>query len=92
MLQGNHDISFDVANKDSLSSSFPHVASSISEETKALLTNCTYLEDSMVEIEGVRIWGSPWSPLTGKCAFKAQRGADIRQKVTHHIQHGHRHS
>ena len=32
------------------------------EETRALLTNCTYLENEGIEIEGIKIWGSPYSP------------------------------
>lgn len=50
---GNHDISL--------------------EKTPALmeplLTNCTYLRDSGVEIDGIRFFGSPWVPRFGNWAF-----------------------
>ena len=25
-----------------------------------LLTNCVYLQDSLIEIDGIKIYGSPW--------------------------------
>ena len=27
---------------------------------KELLTNCTYLEDSVTSVYGIRVYGSPW--------------------------------
>ncbi len=35
--------------------------------------NITYLEDSIVEIEGVKIWGSPWQPFFCDWAFNLFR-------------------
>lgn len=37
----------------------------------------TYLNDSGVEVEGIRIWGSPVQPWFHDWAFNRQRGADI---------------
>jgi 3',5'-cyclic AMP phosphodiesterase CpdA len=31
----------------------------------------TYLEGDAVTVEGVRIWGGPWTPLPGRWAFQA---------------------
>jgi Icc-related predicted phosphoesterase len=42
-------------------------------------TNITYLQDSGVEIDGVKIWGSPWQPRFYNWAFNADRGEDIMQ-------------
>ena len=39
--------------------------------------NVIYLNDSGVEIEGVKIWGSPIQPWFFDWAFNRQRGADI---------------
>jgi Icc-related predicted phosphoesterase len=39
--------------------------------------NCIYLENNAVEIEGIRIWGSPITPWFYDWAFNRQRGADI---------------
>lgn len=41
-----------------------------------------YLEDSMVEIEGIKIWGSPITPYFFNWAFNRQRGADIKRYWT----------
>lgn len=35
-------------------------------EIQKLLSNCIYLHDSEVTIDGIRIWGSPWQPTYGK--------------------------
>jgi Icc-related predicted phosphoesterase len=32
-----------------------------------------YLEDSSVEIEGLKLWGSPWTPEFGKWSFNRKR-------------------
>ncbi len=41
--------------------------------------NCHYLNDSGIEIEGIRIWGSPITPFFYDWAFNRHRGAEIRQ-------------
>jgi Icc-related predicted phosphoesterase len=35
----------------------------------------TYVEDECVEVEGLKIWGSPWSPTFGQWAFMAPDNA-----------------
>lgn len=42
--------------------------------------NITYLQDSSVEIEGIKIYGSPWQPEFFQWAFNLQRGAEIQEK------------
>lgn len=44
------------------------------------LTNCTYLEDSKLEIYGIKIYGSPWQPEFGGWAFNLDRGAKCLSK------------
>ena len=39
-----------------------------------------YLEDNMTEIEGVKIYGSPWTPEFMNWAFNLYRGYPLRQK------------
>lgn len=39
-----------------------------------------YLEDSSVELDGLTIWGSPWTPKFFAWAFMLRRGASIRAK------------
>lgn len=48
-------------------------------EQIALETGSIYLNDSEVEIEGVRIWGSPITPWFHDWAFNRKRGAEIRK-------------
>ncbi len=53
----------------------------LEKEPEVFLTmvpdNCTYLNDSMTEIEGIRIWGSPVTPFHHNWAFNRYPGEDI---------------
>lgn len=53
VIAGNHDLSFERT----------------PELVEPLLTNCTYLRDSGVEIDGLSFYGSPWVPKFGNWAF-----------------------
>lgn len=44
---------------------------------RALLRHAVYLEDSAVELCGLRIYGSPWQPWFLDWAFNLHRGARI---------------
>lgn len=48
------------------------------EEAQALLSNATYLEDSSIVIEGIKIWGSPITPWFFDWAFNRHRGEEIK--------------
>lgn len=39
------------------------------EASQSLLSNAVYLQDSGVYIDGLGIWGSPWTPLFANWAF-----------------------
>ena len=41
------------------------------DRSRTILSNLTYLQDELVEIEGVRIYGSPWRPKRG-CFYRAE--------------------
>lgn len=58
VIAGNHDWAF----QDT-----PELA-------REALSNAIYLQDSGVEIEGVRFWGSPWTPTFMDWAFMLDRG------------------
>jgi Icc-related predicted phosphoesterase len=64
VIAGNHDILFETN---------PTLA-------RSLLTGCDYLEDSGVEIEGIKFWGSPWQPQFYNWAFNKKRGMPLREK------------
>lgn len=63
-ISGNHELGIE---------SNPNLAIKLAEET-----GTTYLDDSGIEIEGLRIWGSPITPFFRNWAFNRQRGAEIR--------------
>lgn len=64
VIAGNHDFAFERRPR----------------EARALLKSCTYLQDSGITIDGIRIWGSPWQPRFCDLAFNLDRGPDIRAK------------
>lgn len=49
-------------------------------KARRLITNAIYLEDSAVEIAGIKIYGSPWQPYYGGWAFNLQRGPQLAEK------------
>ena len=42
-------------------------------------SGCAYLEDSGLEIEGIKIWGSPYTPTFRDWYFMADRGKEIKK-------------
>ncbi|MHA1167382.1 MAG: metallophosphatase domain-containing protein [Candidatus Hodarchaeales archaeon] len=64
VITGNHDFCFE---KDR-------------EACEELLTNCIYLQDQEVIIDGIKFYGSPWQPWFYDWAFNLQRGPEIRAK------------
>jgi len=65
MIAGNHDF-FAENNKDFI----------VSESEKR---SVIYLENSGIEIEGFKIWGSPYTPTFGPWAFMKLRGNKISE-------------
>jgi len=63
-IAGNHDFLFET--NPTLAESF-------------VPTNCIYLNNSSVEIEGIKIWGSPITPRFYDWAFNCDRGEKIRK-------------
>lgn len=55
VIAGNHDLSFD----------YEKIQRPELREAKSLMTNCIYLEDSTITIEGLKIYGTPRTPLYG---------------------------
>ena len=52
-----------------------------------MLTNCFYLEDSSVTLEGYKIYGSPWQPTYGQGggAFQIPRDGEEAREVADKI-------
>lgn len=64
-VAGNHDWVFEKA---------PETAA------KLLPKDVVYLEDELVEIDGLKIYGSPWQPEFCEWAFNLPRGWPLRKK------------
>jgi Icc-related predicted phosphoesterase len=65
-VAGNHDWLFETDNR----------------RARLLLADSkiVYLQDSSVEIEGMKIYGSPWQPRFFDWAFNLNRGAELAEK------------
>ena len=63
VIAGNHDLYLETV---------PSLAN-------VLITNAIYLNDNGVEIEELKIWGSPISPNYQDWAFNRERGEEIRK-------------
>ncbi len=64
-IAGNHDFFFERANEQTVQALIPE--------------NVIYLNDSGIEIEGIKIWGSPIQPAFFDWAFNRERGTDIKK-------------
>lgn len=64
-IAGNHDFGFEIANT---------IAPEYEER------GVTYLMDRMVELDGIKIYGSPWQPRFYDWAFNVDRGDAIAKK------------
>lgn len=66
MIAGNHDFLFE-DDKEKI------------QELLKKYPDIIYVEDSMVEIEGLKIWGSPIQPWFHNWAFNRNRGEEIKK-------------
>lgn len=66
-IAGNHDFGFEaIRHSNEIGISIPH--------------GVIYLQDEMVEVDGVKIYGSPWQPRFYDWAFNVDRGDAIAKK------------
>jgi Icc-related predicted phosphoesterase len=65
LISGNHDWLYYLDNKLAR------------ELTKS---NVSYLQDSLIEIDGLKIYGSPWQPRFFDWAFNLNRGYELAEK------------
>ena len=64
-VAGNHDWLFETNNRYARS---------------LLDSSIYYLQDSSVEVQGLKIYGSPWQPRFFDWAFNLMRGAELAEK------------
>src|SRR5438552_1874538 len=50
------------------------------EAARPRLRHAVYLQDQALEVEGLRLYGSPWQPWFFDWAFNLQRGEPLRAK------------
>jgi len=72
-IAGNHDFCFQPT-----LSAYPPIYPDIAQEFKD--RGVIYLMDQMVEVEGLKIYGSPWQPRFYDWAFNVNRGDEIAKK------------
>lgn len=72
VIAGNHDITFEDDYYDRFWRRYHDTPEDTSKLRAILSSNCTYLEDSEVTVEGVRIYGTPWQPEFCNWAFNVQ--------------------
>jgi len=46
---------------------------------RSLITNCDYIEDQTIIVNGIKIYGAPWTPRFHDWAFNADRGEVIKK-------------
>jgi Icc-related predicted phosphoesterase len=65
VIAGNHDLSFE----------------NTPEKAREWLgDSCIYLQDSLVEVEGLKIYGSPWQPFFCNWAFNLKTREELKSK------------
>jgi len=64
VIAGNHELGFDKPSKPAI---------------EGLLSHAIYLQDRLIEIEGINIYGSPWTPWFNGMAFNLNRGPELRK-------------
>jgi Icc-related predicted phosphoesterase len=72
-IAGNHDFGFEPT-----ISAFPPIYPDIPQEFKD--KGVIYLMDQMVEVEGLKIYGTPWQPRFHDWAFNVNRGEELAKK------------
>ena len=85
MIAGNHDLTFEpetyaetaAAHNERLCAGD---VEEVSQAARSALRSATYLEDSGVDIQGVRVYGSPWQPEFFDWAFNLPRGPALAEK------------
>lgn len=63
-IAGNHDVCFEQQ----------------PDQARHHLRHATYLEDSGTEVEGLHIWGSPWTPQFFDWSFMLPEGGPLAEK------------
>eukprot|EP01012_Entosiphon_sulcatum_P003705 TRINITY_DN11286_c0_g1_i1.p1 TRINITY_DN11286_c0_g1~~TRINITY_DN11286_c0_g1_i1.p1 ORF type:complete len:283 (+),score=22.61 TRINITY_DN11286_c0_g1_i1:528-1376(+) len=79
VIAGNHDVTLDSDFYEQKWKRF-HKTKQSTEAACDAVRNCIYLRDSLVEVEGFKIYGSPYQPEFAEWAFNLPRGPALRNK------------
>lgn len=82
VIAGNHEMTFDsnwYPDGSKYQKMFGEEPLS-ADDSKKLLTNCTYIEEESIDLFGIKIFGSPWQPEFADLGFNECRGEKILQK------------
>lgn len=88
VIAGNHDLTFDDNITEASLRTFGVQKSTVEsylrerglKSVKQMLTSAIYLEDSLVTVCGIKIYGAPWQPVFCDWGFNLNRGEDILKK------------
>ncbi|KNC86614.1 hypothetical protein SARC_01243 [Sphaeroforma arctica JP610] len=80
VVAGNHEITFDIEGYEQLWRDKHKMKRHHRNIKKSLVEHegITYLEDSGVDINGYKFWGSPWQPKFCEWAFQRKRGKALK--------------
>ncbi|XP_076443686.1 metallophosphoesterase MPPED2-like [Babylonia areolata] len=88
VIAGNHEMTFEdyfygghpVLLRKQLGLSQEASTQEVVAGCKALLQNSLYLEDEVISICGIKLYGSPWVPSFGSWGFSLTRGQNLLEK------------
>lgn len=75
LIAGNHDFYFEHNDHSMIEHQLKPIVVNPAVVTEGM--PIIYLHDSMVEIEGIKIWGSPYTPEFYNWAFMKKRGKEL---------------
>jgi len=82
VIAGNHEGSFDRLNYDQIWRRFSdkkYLVEDTMDVLKYAAPNIHYLEDQLIELYGIKIYGTPWQPEFANSAFNLKRGPECRK-------------
>lgn len=72
-IAGNHEVEWDKPER-------PEWLRELLDPSKLEASGIYYLQDSAVELMGIKIWGCPWQPEFNNWAFNLPRGEKLAEK------------
>uniref|UniRef100_H2YAX2 Calcineurin-like phosphoesterase domain-containing protein n=1 Tax=Ciona savignyi TaxID=51511 RepID=H2YAX2_CIOSA len=91
VIAGNHDLSFDPRLMEDIRKTkreggyrrfqfLDQISEKYTDDWQSVLSNCTYIQDTELKVNGIRIYGTAWNPWFGGWAFNMKRGQPLLDK------------